>query len=172
MLLMLCIKLFFVRIIDVSLGTTRTILMVKGKNVVASLVGFIEVAIWFAIVKEALNTDIESIWIIISYAGGFATGTYVGGLLSDIFISGSFNLQIITSKNSNVVSVLRNNGFAVSVVDIKGQDEKAEKHMLFIEINKKHFNSIQKLIKSVDPKAFIVVNETKFVENGYFKPEK
>lgn len=172
MLLILCVKLFFVRILDVSMGTVRTILMVKGKKNIASIVGFIEVAIWFAIVKEALNTDIESVWIIFSYAGGFATGTYVGGLLSDLFIKGSFGLQIITAKNTDVVSVLRNNGFAVSVVDVKGQDEKIEKHMLFLEINKKHFNSIQKLIKSIDPKAFIVVNETKFVENGYFKQEK
>ena len=39
---MLCVKIFFVRILDVSLGTLRTIITVKGKILVASLIGFIE----------------------------------------------------------------------------------------------------------------------------------
>ena len=41
--------------------------------------------------------------------------------------------------------------------------------MIFIEIDKKRFNDLKRLIKSLDKKAFIVVNETKFVQNGYFK---
>ena len=41
MLLFLCLKIFFVRIIDVSLGTVRTIFSVKGKNLIASLIGCI-----------------------------------------------------------------------------------------------------------------------------------
>ena len=38
-----------------------------------------------------------------------------------------------------------------------------------MEINKKRLGNIRKLIKDVDEKAFIVVNETKLVQNGYFK---
>ena len=41
--------------------------------------------------------------------------------------------------------------------------------MLFIEINKKRIDHLNKLIKSLDEKAFIVVNETKLVQNGYIK---
>ena len=41
--------------------------------------------------------------------------------------------------------------------------------MLFIEINNKSFSHIRKIIKEIDPKAFIVVNETKYVQNGYIK---
>ena len=42
-LFLLCVKIFFVRIIDVSLGTFRTIITVKGKAIYASIIGFIEV---------------------------------------------------------------------------------------------------------------------------------
>ena len=31
-ILLLCIEIFFARIIDVSLGTIRTVIVVKGKN--------------------------------------------------------------------------------------------------------------------------------------------
>lgn len=169
-LLLLCIKIFCVRIMDVSLGTMRTIVTVKGKAVAASLIGFFEVLIWFLVVKEALNTDINSIWIAISYAGGYATGTYIGSMLSNTFIKGNFGVQVILSDESNkVVDTLRKEGYAVSVIDVKGQDKEKEKYMLFIEIDKKRFNHLRNLIKELDEKAFIVVNETRMVQNGYFK---
>lgn len=167
-ILVLCIKIFLVRIIDVSLGTVRTIITVKGRRVLASMVGFIEVFVWFLIVREALNTDETSLWIAISYSLGFATGTYIGSLLSDIFISGTLGLQVVTNNaNNNMVDVLRENGYGVTVVDVRGKDK--DKYMLFMEIDKKKLNHLKNLIKSLDPKAFIVVNETKYVQNGYFK---
>ena len=86
MLLFLCLKIFFVRIIDVSLGTVRTIFSVKGKNLIASLIGFVEITVWFLVVKEALNTTESGLIIGISYSLGFAVGTYVGGILSNKFI--------------------------------------------------------------------------------------
>ena len=121
-LLFLCLKIFFVRILDVSMGTVRTIITVKGRRVLASMVGFIEVFIWFLIVREALNTTETSIWIAVSYSLGFATGTYIGSLLSDIFISGTLGLQIITSNDDQeMIRILRENGYAVTVVDVRGR---------------------------------------------------
>lgn len=170
-ILLLCIKIFFVRIIDVSLGTIRTIITVKGKAIIASTVGFFEVLVWFLIVREALNTNTSSIWIAISYSLGFATGTYVGSKLSDKFIKGTLGLQIITSKKDyNIVKKIRENGHAVSVLELNDSN-KTQKYMLFMEINKKHLDEVKSLIKEIDSNAFIVVNETKYVKNGYFKDE-
>ena len=58
---------------------------VKNNNFIASVIGFFEVTIWFLIVKEALNTNDNSLFIIFSYALGFSTGTYIGGILSNKF---------------------------------------------------------------------------------------
>lgn len=169
-LLWLCLKIFFVRIIDVSLGTVRTIITVKGRRTLASLVGFIEVFVWFIIVKEALNTTETSIWIAISYSLGFATGTYIGSLLSDVFISGTLGVQVVTSKQDNeMIQRIRNEGYGVSVVDVRGREDHVDKYMLFIEIDKKRISGLKNLVKQLDPKAFMVVNETKYVQNGYFK---
>ena len=169
-LFFLCLKIFFVRIIDVSLGTVRTLITVKGRTLLASMVGFIEIFVWFVIVKEALNTNETSLWIAISYSLGFATGTYIGGYLSDRFIKGNFGVQVVTSNNNHkLIDTLRREGYAVSVIDIKGQDKVNEKYMLFIEIQKNNFDHLKKLIHSIDQKAFIVVNETKYVQNGFIK---
>lgn len=168
-LFILCLKVFFVRIIDVSMGTCRTIVTVKGNKLLASLIGFFEVFIWFVVVKEALNTDSTSIFIALSYAGGYATGTFIGSTISEKFIKGNFGVQVITSKRDDeLVAFLKKSGFGVSVIDVRSEKEHNEKYMLFIEIDKVKFNDLKKIIKKFDPNAFVVVNETKEVYNGYF----
>lgn len=168
-LVFLCLKIFFARIIDVSLGTTRTIMVVKGKTLVAVMIGFIEAVIWFIVVKDALNSDFNSPWIVVSYAGGFACGTGLGGLLSARFIKAKLNVQIIIdSEKAELISLLRDNKFAVSVVNAKGY-QNSSKLLLFVEIDSSRLDDLESLVKEYDDKAFVVVNETKFVQNGYFR---
>ena len=168
-ILLLCIKIFFVRVFDVALGTVRMLFTVKGKRFVASTIGFIEMLIWFLIVKEALNTDLTSIWIAVSYAGGYALGTLLGSYLSERLISGMVTVQaILSSANDEVVTMIRKAGYAVSVLDVKGQDDRP-KYLLLIEVNKKRQNAIRKLIKELDARAFVIINDSKTVYNGYFQ---
>lgn len=166
-MLILCLKIFFVRILDVSLGTIRTMFTVKGKKLIASLVGFIEVLVWFLVVKEALQTTENSLIIAIAYSLGFAVGTYIGGFLASVLITGNVTLQVFTD-NLKLEGILRDNGYAVSVIECRGYKDQL-KHMLYININKKRENGLRKIIHTEDKHAFIVVNETKYVENGYFK---
>ena len=169
-LLFLCVKIFFIRILDVSLGTVRTIVTIKGKTALASIIGFVEVFVWFVIVKEALNTPETSIFVAIAYAGGYAAGTAIGSVISDKFIEGNLTIQtILSNNNDDTVNSIRKAGYAVSVIDVKGRDEGQPKYLLFMEINKKRLSHLKKVIKELDDKAFIVVNETKMVHNGYFK---
>ena len=166
-LLFLCIKVFCVRIMDVTMGTFRTILTVKSKPIQASFIGFIEVLIWFLVVKEALNTDSNSIFVAISYAGGFATGTFLGGKLSQKFISGNSSLQVIT-KNKKIIDVISGSGYGVTVIDAKGYND-SKKYMLLIEVNNKNLGDVKNIIKKLDKQAFILVTETKLVQIGYIK---
>lgn len=166
-MLLLCIKIFFVRIIDVTLGTIRTMFTVKGKRLIAASFGFVEVLIWFLIVREALQTDDHSIFVAISYALGFATGTYIGGFLANLLITGKITVQVFT-ENYDVVDSLREKGYAVTVLDCKGYNTKS-KYMLYIGVDKKKEKMLRSLIHELDAHAFIVENENNYVENGYFK---
>lgn len=163
-MLFLCIKIFIVRILDVSLGTIRTIMTVKNKNLIASIIGFIEITVWFLVVKEALTTDNNNILIVFSYAAGFSTGTYIGGILSNKYIKGYATVQVITTNN-NLETILRKHGYGVTAVNIKNKNQK----MLIIQINNKTTEEIKLLINKNDQKAFIVINETKYIQNGFIK---
>lgn len=169
-LMLLCLKIFIARILDVSFGTVRTVLTIKEKKFAASFVGFCEVLIWFVVVKEALNTDMTSLFIPISYALGFASGTYIGSVLSSKLIQGNLGVQIITShRDKALIEQIRNHGYGVSVIDVNRHQKDTSKYMLFIEIDKKRLKELKELVKVLDPDSFIVVNETKYVQNGYFK---
>ncbi len=168
-LLSMCMIIFFARVVDVSLSTIVTVLTVKNKRILATILGFIDVIIWFLVVREALTTNIKSIWIAISYAAGYAIGTFTGTTLSNKLINGKISAQVIMdSDTSNEVDKIRDAGFAVSQIDCTGKDG-IKKLMLFIELDKKHLNDLRSIINEIDKDAFMVINETKYVVNGFFK---
>lgn len=166
-IILFSIKIFFIRMIDVSLGTLRMVVTVKGKTLLASTIGFFEAAIWFLIVKEAINTDINSLFIVAGYAGGFACGTYIGGILSKKLIKGSSSIQVITA-NPNLVHILRSQGFGVSQVAVKGKED-VKKDMLIIEVKNRSVEKLKKFIRENDDHAFIVITESRVTTNGYIR---
>lgn len=169
-MLIACIGIFFARAIDVTFGTLKTIYMVKGKSIKTAIIAFVEVFIWFMVAREALNTEFNSLWIPISYALGYSTGTLVGTFISNKFVSGLICVQVITkSNNTKLVELLREKGYGISIVALKSDYDKVKKEMYLIEIQKKSLKELKTLIERVDPGAFIIVNETKVVHNGHVK---
>ena len=172
-LLFICLKIFLCRVVDVTLATVRTVLTVKEKNLLAALIGFIEVTIWFLVVREALSVEGNTLLICVSYAGGFASGTFIGGLISKRFIRGNVNVQVITSsRDEKIVNEIRLAGFGASVVDVNGSEYGEEKFMILCEIRKNRLPELRTIISEHDPHAFVMVQETKYVYNGYMKPGK
>lgn len=164
-----CFTIFFARITDVTLGSLRIIFLGKEKSFLAFCFGFLEIFIWFMVAKDALQNG-DNLWIVLSYCSGYAVGTYIGSLISQHFIKGTLGVQIVTStQDDKIIHQLRENGFAVSAITIKGRKQNSSKYMLFLEINKKRFDSLRHLVKTLDSQAFVVVNDTKYVQNGYFK---
>lgn len=167
-LLLLCITIFCLRIVDVSLGTIQTFYLVKNQKKMATIFGFVDVFVWFMIVRKAINTNYDSIWIALSYAGGYAAGTYIGTVLSDLIIKGELSLKIILSKKDDaIVDTIRSKGYAVTVMNAQGKDD--EKYMLLMEIDKKKYSEVKGIITKLDPNAYIVTTDTQYIQNGYIK---
>lgn len=172
-MLLLCLLIFCCRIIDVSLGTIRTIVTVKGITWLASLIGFVEVFIWFVVVQQALTGADGSIYVALSYAGGYATGTLIGSLVAKKLIPTKLEVQIITSnKNETLIEILKNNGFAMTIVNAVGAHKKEEKYMIYIDISSKNLKLLKKLVLENDPQAFISINEASSFIGGYFTKKK
>ena len=167
----LCFKIFFARIIDVSLGTIRTVLVVRGRRFTPAFIAFFEVLIWFLIAREALTTEVTSILIPICYAGGYATGTFIGGFISNNFVEGLIGVNVTTKTSGAKIMVdeIRKAGFGVSVIDLKNPQDDEDKTMLIVQINKSKLKTLTAIIRKNDPDAFVVINETKYTQNGLIK---
>jgi uncharacterized protein YebE (UPF0316 family) len=171
--LLSCVKIFLCRIMDVSMGTFRTMLTVKGKNLLAALTGFCEVFLWYVIVRDALTGDAPVIATAIAYAGGYATGTFVGGLISSKLIRGHVAVHVITSRQDPaMLSAIRQAGYAITVLDAKGSEYAPEKYMIIADVDKTLRKDYENLVKSLDKDAFILDIETKNYMGGYLARKK
>lgn len=169
-MLFMCVQIFLARIVDVTLGTLRTILIVRGRKNSASVIAFFEVLIWFLVAKEALDNINESILIPICYSLGFSVGTYIGIKITNKYIDSYVNAHVTTTRdNMPLINNLRKNGFGVSVVSLKKTNDNVKKDLLLISINKKSIKQLTKIVKKHDKKAFIVLNDTKYIQNGIIK---
>lgn len=167
-MIFVCLKIFISRILDVSLGVLRTMYVVKGNKVLASLIAFVEILIWFYAAREALVNYDNSIVVAIFYSLGYATGTFLGTYLNEIFISGYYNIQVITS-NMTLKDILKIKEHDYGLTVSKSIDDK---YVLNISINKKRYRECVSLIKAIDKNSFIVVNDAKVLFNGYVKEKK
>lgn len=163
----LCIAVFFARIIDTSLATIRTVMVVKDRTILAFIFAFFEVFVWFMIVREAL-TSVENVLLLaMAYSLGYACGVMVGMYITDKFIVSNVSVNIVVKQKKEVVDALVNHNFAVSVSRIKGKDLISNKYMIFVATTSKRIEELKKIITDIDDHAFIVVSENKSVLGGY-----
>lgn len=168
-MLFVCLEIFLARIIDVTISTFRMMMMVRKKSILIPILAFCEVFVWFIAARKALNTNIDSILIPICYSLGYATGTFLGGCLSRKIIKNINSIEITTKRNNlELINALRSNGCSVSVIALKN-NYREKKDLLIVDVKSKNTNETINLIKELDPKAFIVVKDTKIVHNGYIK---
>lgn len=169
-MLLMCAQIFFARVVDVTLGTLRTILIVRGRKNLAAFIAFFEVLIWFLVAKEALDNVDESLFIPVFYSLGFAVGTYLGIKITNKYINSFITANITTFRNNiNLITELRNNGFGVSVVALKNEKDNIKKDLLMISFNKNSSKELIEIVKKHDESAFTVFNDIKYVQNGLIK---
>ena len=173
-LFLLCLKVFVCRIVDMFLSSIRTVYTVKGKSYVVAAISIVEGLVYFLIVKEALNFEssnfFDTLNVAFAYASGFAVGTFIGSKLGAKIAGGMIQVQVVmSSKNDETIKKIQDEGYALTIVKSEKTNFSGEKYMLFSEIKSNKLNDFKRLINQLDEKAFIIVNETKYVYNGFIK---
>lgn len=164
------ILIFFLRITDVSMATVRTLLMVRNAKVIVPLIGFFEVSIWvFAV--SAVVQNLTSPLHLIGYAGGFATGNWVGMLLEERMALGLATVRtMVKVGGAELAQGLRDLGYGVTQMAGRGRDGEVE--VLFSVIPRRQ---IAKYVQTVDheaPESFVVVDEPRAVRRGFMFPRR
>jgi len=158
--------IFFSRVCDVSLGTIRHVFISKGFRKIVPLLGFFEVLIWIIVVAQVMK-NLNNIACYLAWAGGFATGTYVGLLIEERLALGLQVIRIITNQNCDeLIEALKKGNHGITVVD--GQGAVGPVKMIFTIIKRKNVQAVAKLIREYNPTAFYSVEDIKNANQGVF----
>ena len=164
--IVLPIIIFFSRVCDVSLGTLRHVFISKGFRKIVPVLGFFEVLIWIIVVAQVMK-NLNNVACYLAYAGGFATGTYVGLLIEERLALGLQVIRIITNQNCDeLMAILKEKNHGMTLVDAQGSMGPVK--MIFTVIQRKNVQSVVALISTYNPSAFYSVEDIKKSNQGVF----
>lgn len=147
--------IFALRIVDVSMGTVRTLSVVAGHVGISVGLGFLEVLIWVFAISQVIQVAASSPFILLMYAGGFATGNAVGIWVERRLALGRRVLRVITSRGSEVAEALRALGQPVTMFRGEGRD--GERTLLYTLCERKDVGTLVDEARRLDPQLFFVV---------------
>ncbi len=158
--------IFFSRICDVSLGTIRHVFISKGFKKIVPLLGFFEVLIWIIVVAQVMK-NLNNWACYLAWAGGFATGTYVGLWIEEKLALGLQVIRIITNQDcGDLLNALKKENHGITVVDAQGAFGPVK--MIFTIIKRKNVKEVIGLIRKHNPTAFYSIEEIKNSSQGVF----
>ena len=167
--LVLPLLIFIARICDVSLGTMRIIFTSKGKRNIAPFLGFFEVLIWITAISRIMQ-NMDNYLNYIAYAGGFATGNFVGMLIEERLAVGIQLVRVIThQKGEELVHILNEKGFGATIVEARGAREKV--HLIYSIVQRNNLHNVVTIINNFDPKVFYSVEDVRATNEGVFPPK-
>ncbi len=163
--------IFVSRVADVGLGTIRVQLIVRRRKFLATAIGFVEILIYILIVSRVIS-DIDNWqgWItlipVLAYACGFATGTFVGIILTEKMGRGLIEVTIITQEPREVVeAAVREAGFALTRYEGMGREGPVD---VFSAIcSSRELPRLMQVLTLIDPKAFVYTQELAGLRGGY-----
>lgn len=156
--LLLVAFIIVARIADVSLGTVRTICVVKGLRKIAGVLGFFEVLVWVIAVSGVL---VDITWLkVFAYATGFAIGNAVG-IVIEQRIGMGMQMIFFMSKNigHSVAAALRFADFRVTEIEAAGQQGKIA--MSFVIVSRRKVRKALDIAYAADPDVRTVVTDVR-----------
>lgn len=157
--------IFGLRIIDVSLATTRMLLAVRGQRVLVPIIGFFEVMIWLFAAGSAIQY-LDSPLHVIGYAGGFAAGNVVGLWVEEKLALGLATVRIISEHGGvEAADALREAGFGVT--EFSGQGRHGLVEVVYLVARRAQLRGILRIVDEWAPDSFVTVEEPRSIHRGW-----
>lgn len=158
--------IFLIRILDVSLGTMRTIAVVQGRVAWAVALAFVEVLLWVFAVSQVIMNLRSHPYLAIAFAGGFATGNAVGIALERRLAIGTTALRIVSSAGDAIAAAIARDGNVVATIE--GTGPAGPTVLVYATCKRRRLNAILQTAQAIDPKLFFVIE--RFAETSKLVP--
>lgn len=152
------------RVVDVSLGTVRVILLNRGMRWLAPILGFFEVLIWLLAIGQIMQ-NLTNWACYLAYAAGFAIGNFTGLWIEGRLAMGLALVRIVVAEDaSRLKRFLIRAGYRVTTMSARGAHGPVE--ILFSIIRRRQLERIERVIRRHDPRAFYTVEDVRFASEA------
>lgn len=153
--ILLPILIFCARVVDVTLSTIKILFVMNGKRDIAPILGFFEALIWLVAMGQIIS-NVDNAWSYLAYAGGFATGTWVGMYVEEKLAVGRVMFRLIVkSPIDELRAFLHEQDFRYSVVEAEGR--MGDVRIVFMAVQRDRLPHLIEGINALHPNAFYTI---------------
>lgn len=164
---LISVSIFFLRVIDMSLDTIRLLFVMRGRKLLAWILGFSQSAVFIIAIGSVLTND-QNVITVIGYAAGFATGNVVGMYIEERLAIGHIHLTIVSpSRGAGIADMLRQQGYAVTEISARGLQGTVT--LLHVDVMRRQLSTVEKLVRESDGEAFITAEDVRPVRRGFWR---
>lgn len=160
--------IFLARVIDVSLGVFRLLLLTRGYAIPAALIGFVEVSVFVLALGTVFSGGLTDFTKVIAYAGGFAIGNLVGIKIEGYMAVGYVVIQMFPDEEhcGRLRNILREHNYGVT--SIPGEGKWGPREILVATIKRKDLSDILNIMNQVAPDTFFNTSDIRSTHGGVF----
>lgn len=165
---LLPIFIFVARVIDVTIGTFRIICLTRGMRYLPPILGFFEILIWLTALGQLVQ-HLNSFTSYLSFAGGFATGNFVGIYLENKLALGVVLVRTITPKEpTELLENLKSTPFGLTTIEATGKMGKVK--VIYTIVPRRDLTRVIEIIHQFSPDAFYSIEDVRAVREGVLLP--
>ena len=165
---LVCFIVCAAKIIEITIQSLKTCMMVKGQRLKAAGLGLIECTIWGLVISTIIGTLGDNLFLLAFYCVGYATGLFLGSTLESKIALGTSSLQLIANDENTekITKYLQENSRGYTVFD--GHGSKDKMNMIMIVLPRRDAPSVSKQIRNIcHDNVFIVVDDVSKYAGGY-----
>ncbi|TGK40330.1 DUF2179 domain-containing protein [Leptospira andrefontaineae] len=157
--ILLPLGIYLARMTDVSIGTVRIILISRERKILAAMLGFVEVLLWLIVITQIMR-NLSNVLCYIAYAGGFATGTFLGMVVEEKLALGHSLIRIIVpEKGEEIVQNLSQAGYRTTTLEAQGA--RGPVKVILSLLRRKDIPIVLGILKNTAPGAFYTIENAR-----------
>ena len=163
-----CLIVCAAKVVEISVQSLKTCMMVKGQRLKAAGLGFLECVIWGLVISTIIGTLGDNLFLLLFYCIGYATGLFLGSTIEGKIALGTSNLQLIANdvNTQKIIEYVKAEGKGYTVFEGHGSVEKM--NMILIVLPRKEMKKILREIRSIcENKVFVVASDVSKYAGGY-----
>jgi uncharacterized protein YebE (UPF0316 family) len=159
------LAIFLMRTLNMTLGTLRTLAVIRGRSASAWLLGFFE-SLAFVLSTVGVFEELVNPGRLLAFAGGYATGGYIGMVIESRLAPGHALLRIRSQeRGAALAEVLRGEGYGATELEAAEQGNLS--NLVLSYIPRRQVEAVRRLLQRVDPACRVSAENVLQLRGGW-----